>query len=51
MIPLSVETIRGPWVSLGIHIDFQQRYMDLHVLWWIITIGEDYRVRTQEETS
>jgi len=37
-----VETVRGPWLSLGIHADFQRRYVDLHILWWIITVGRDY---------
>ena len=36
---LNVDEIKGPWFSLGFHIDFQHRYVDLHILWWIITIG------------
>lgn len=28
-----------PWFSLGFHIDIQKKYIDLHILWWIITIG------------
>jgi hypothetical protein len=34
-----IDAIIGPWFSLGFHIDFQHRHVDLHVIWWIITIG------------
>src|SRR5690606_25715073 len=37
-----VETIRGPWFSLGIHVDLQKRYVDLHILWWVVSIGGGY---------
>lgn len=39
---MKVSTIKGPWFSLGFHVDLQKRYIDLHILWWIITIGKDY---------
>ena len=42
IVPISYSTIKGPWFSLGFHIDFQRRYIDLHICWWIITIGTDY---------
>ena len=45
---MKIETIRGPWFSLGVHIDFQKRYIDLHFVWWIITIGKDYYGTSQE---
>ena len=35
----SIVTIRGPWFSLGIHVDFQHRYVDIHFIWWIISVG------------
>ena len=38
----SVDTVAGPWFSLGFHVDFQHRYIDLHFIWWIITIGSSY---------
>ncbi len=42
-VPLvRVDVIAGPWFSLGFHIDFQKCYVDIHVVWWIITIGSDY---------
>lgn len=40
---MKIETVRGPWFSLGVHVDFQKRYIDLHIIWWIVTIGQDYR--------
>lgn len=39
---IKVQTVKGPWLSLGIHVDFQRPHVDLHILWWIITIGRDY---------
>lgn len=43
-IPIKSTMVKGPWVSLGFHIDFQRWYVDLHVIWWIITVGTDYEV-------
>lgn len=42
MIPIKIDEIRGPWFSLGLHIDLQKRYIDIHFIWWVITIGNDY---------
>lgn len=28
-----------PWFSLGFHIDVEKKYIDIHFIWWIITIG------------
>lgn len=42
-----VEDWRGPWVSLGASVDFQARFVVLHVIWWIITIGTPYHLRKQ----
>lgn len=39
---LHIETVRGPWFSLGIHVDFQHKHIDLHFVWWIVTIGKGY---------
>lgn len=36
---LLIDTIAGPWFSLGFHIDFQRPCLDIHFIWWIITIG------------
>lgn len=35
---IHVDTIAGPWFSLGLHVDFQHRYIDVHFIWWIITL-------------
>jgi hypothetical protein len=37
-----VTTIRGPWMSLGIHINVQAPLIDLHVVWWVLSIGRLY---------
>jgi len=39
---LIIDTVAGPWFSLGFHIDFKRPYLDLHLMWWIITIGNYY---------
>lgn len=39
---MKVVMVKGPWVSFGVHIDFQKWYIDLHLLWWIVTLGNDY---------
>lgn len=36
---MRVDTLFGPWLSLGLHIDFKHRHVDLHFLWWTIVIG------------
>lgn len=36
---MKINTIKGPWMSLGIHIDFKHRHVDLHIIWWVIVIG------------
>ncbi len=42
MPQIKVDTIRGPWFSFGFHFDLQRRYIDIHFIWWIITVGQDY---------
>lgn len=39
---LVIDTIAGPWFSLGLHIDFQRPYLDIHFIWWVFTIGKPY---------
>ena len=43
-ITRSVEGIKKfpPWFSLGFHIDFQKKYIDIHIYDFIITIGTPY---------
>lgn len=40
-----ISQTRGPWFSLGIHVDFQGRFIDLHIGWLIVTIGRPYHKR------
>lgn len=37
-----IETIRGPWLSFGIHIDWQRPHITFHAFWWIVTVGKRY---------
>lgn len=46
---LIVDTLAGPWFSLGFHLDFKRPYLDIHFLWWIITIGNYYSVEVLPE--
>ena len=34
-----VRTIRGPWFSVGLHVDYTHRHIDIHFWWWVIVIG------------
>ena len=40
-----VDQTLGWWFSLGFHIDLQHRSVDLHIFWWIITIGDPWKGR------
>jgi hypothetical protein len=33
----------GPWISLGLHIDLGSPLVDLHIGWWLVSIGRIYR--------
>lgn len=37
-----VSQVKGPWFSLGFHLDFHKPLIDIHFIWWIITIGKLY---------
>jgi len=37
-----IENCIGPWASLGIHVDVKHPYVDLHLLWWIVSFGNLY---------
>ena len=39
---MKVTEVRGPWFSLGIHVDVQRWFIEIHFIWWIVTIGRDY---------
>ena len=34
-----VQLVVGWQFSFGIHVDFMRRYVDLHVLWFIFSVG------------
>lgn len=42
---LTIDQIRGPWLSLGFHADFQGRFIEFHVGWWVFTLGRPYHKR------
>ena len=29
----------GPWLSFGFHVDFKNRHVDIHFIWWTFVIG------------
>lgn len=35
----AVQLYRAPYISLGIHVDFRRPYVDLHVGWFIFSVG------------
>lgn len=45
---MKIVTVRGPWVSLGIHVDFQRWFINIHFIWWIITIGNSYEQQPKQ---
>lgn len=36
---IAVQVYRERYLSLGIHIDFARPYVDLHILWLIVSLG------------
>lgn len=40
-----VDETRGAWFSLGMHADIKHRSIDVHFIWWIITIGDPSKGR------
>lgn len=36
---MEIRSVAGPWVPLGIHLDFKHRKVEIHFIWWIITLG------------
>lgn len=37
-----IDAFPGPWVSLGIHLDFGTPLIDLHIGWWLVSVGRLY---------
>ena len=42
---MSIDSCPGPWLSLGVHIDWQAPHVTLHIGWWQVTIGRLYEHR------
>ncbi len=42
-------TCRGPWASIGVHVDFAGPFVDVHIGWWIISIGRLRHVAAKVE--
>lgn len=36
---IKIRAIKGPWFSIGLHVDFKHGHVDLHFIWWVIVIG------------
>ena len=35
----------GPWIAFGVHTHIwppRQTHIDLHFIWWLVTIGRHY---------
>lgn len=39
---IRLDTTAGPWLSLGIHLDFRAPLVDLHLPWLIVSVGRVY---------
>lgn len=37
-VAVSFYTLAGAWISLGVHISLKPCYLDVHFLWFIISI-------------
>lgn len=37
----AVQLYLAPYISLGVHIDLRRPYIDLHLLWLIVSLGAD----------
>jgi hypothetical protein len=35
---LNVYTLAGWWASLGVHLSLRPCYVDLHLLWWVVSL-------------
>ena len=36
-----VQMVYGPQASFGVHVNLKRRYIDVHFLWWTISVGAD----------
>jgi len=45
--PVAVELTMnaGLWLSLGIHLSIKPLYVDIHFLWWILSIMTEARAK------
>ncbi len=44
---MTMNAVPGPWISLGIHVDLQAPCVDLHIGWWILTVGRPYAMENE----
>lgn len=51
-IAIELTTLAGLWASLGVHLSIWPLYIDIHFLWWILSIMSKERsieIRGYEE--
>ena len=39
---IQISGLKGLWFSLGVHIDLGSPEIDIHIGWWLISIGRCY---------
>jgi hypothetical protein len=37
----AVQLYLNSYVSLGLHVDFRKPYLDIHALWFIVSVGNN----------
>lgn len=50
-ICISLTMILGYWLSLGIHVSIVPAYVDIHFLWFVVTLQGKERGKFQEENE
>lgn len=45
----AVQFYRNRYISLGVHIDFQRPYVDVHLLWLIVSLGDNPVITNEED--
>ena len=51
---IRLDQYAGPWISLGVHLHiwpFSEAHIDLHIGWWLLTIGRHYGEYDRGHTS
>jgi hypothetical protein len=39
---IRIDPFPGPWFSIGIHVDVLHPVVDLHLVWWLVSLGRIY---------